>query len=376
MVDVIIPSYNRRELLKRAVRSVQKQTFRGWRLWAVDDGSTDGTAEEFARAFGPGGLEGRLSRPRPALRTASQAAAAALAADFEASRPEPSDLASAGRAAADRADGLAGALSRKTRPFKKKAGGRIELVRLKSRKGVSYARNRGIERGREKWVAFLDSDDEWLPEKLEKQLEFAAAHPDLPLIHCNEIWLKNGRPLAQKKKHKKQGGRIFIPAARLCCVSPSAALLKRSLLEEIGLFREDFPVCEDYELWLRALSRYAAGFVEEALVIKHGGHGDQLSRRYPAMDFWRVKALKDYVEDSRLSEEERLAAGRILREKAEILLKGCKKHGNFAVEKEIRGILRGLKPGLSGAAPPKGGRLRGGARKISKSPLDFPAGGF
>ncbi len=272
MVDVIIPSYNRRELLKRALRSVQRQTFRNWTLWVVDDGSTDGTFRDFS------------------------------AANY----------------------------------------GKIRFIRLKGNRGASYARNRGIERGRGAWTAFLDSDDEWLPEKLERQLRLARDHPDCPLIHCDEIWIKNGRRIQQKKKHKKQGGRIFIPSVRLCCVSPSAALMKRSLFSEIGLFREDFPVCEDYEMWLRAGSRYPAGFLEEALVIKHGGHGDQLSRRHPAMDYWRVLALKDYVDDKNLTEAEREFARQILQKKAWILLKGYKKYRtpeNLIKKKEILEIL-------------------------------------
>ena len=299
MVDVIIPSYNRRELLMRAVRSVQSQTFKDWNLWVVDDGSSDGTAEKFVKIFGASCLQGGLA---------------------------------------------------------KGSAGQTRLIRLGANKGVSYARNRGIEQGRGEWTAFLDSDDEWLPEKLEKQIQFAQTHPDLPLIHCNEIWLKNGRLLSQKKKHRKQGGRIFIPSAKLCCVSPSAALLRRSFLEEVGLFREDFPVCEDYEMWLRAASRYSVGFLEEALIIKHGGHGDQLSRRYPAMDYWRVKALKNYVEDRNLTQEEREQAREILREKARILLGGYKKRQsleNLEKEREILGILKRF--GLTAADPDRSG---------------------
>ena len=273
MVDVVIPSYNRKELLKRAIRSVQNQTFKDWKLWVVDDGSSDGSFDELSKIFS--------------------------SSDFP-----------------------------------------IQFISLKTNQGVSFARNRGIEQGRGEWVALLDSDDEWLPEKLEKQLQFSQENPEVPLIHCNEIWLKKGKPFAQKKKHTKQGGRIFIPSTRLCCISPSAAILRRSLLKELGLFREDFPVCEDYEMWLRVTSRYPVGFVEEALVIKHGGHEDQLSRRYSAMDYWRVKALKNYLKDINLFQEEREQVKKVLREKGEILLKGYEKHQNFENKKEVEDILK------------------------------------
>ena len=276
MVDVVIPSYNRRELLKRAIRSVQKQTFKDWKLYVVDDGSSDGTAREIGALF--------------------------ASSNFSS-----------------------------------------QLISLKTNQGVSRARNRGIERGLGKWVALLDSDDEWLPDKLEKQIEFSRKNPDFPLIHCNEVWLKKGKPFPQKKKHRKQGGRIFIPSVRLCCISPSSVLLKRSLLNETGLFREDFPVCEDYEMWLRVTSRRAVGFMAEALTLKHGGHPGQLSRLYPAMDYWRVKALKNYLTDKNLSREEKSLVKKTLLEKGRILLKGYEKHKNFKNKKEVEEILQAAK---------------------------------
>ena len=273
MVDVIIPSYNRGGFLRRAIQSVQNQTFKDWKLWVVDDGSTEGSADELIGRFSSSGFP-------------------------------------------------------------------IKFLSLKTNRGVSYARNRGIEQGRADWLAFLDSDDEWLPDKLEKQIQFASKNPKFPLIHCNEVWFKNGKPFPQKKKHKKQGGRIFISSTRLCCISPSAVLLRRSLLEEVGLFREDFPVCEDYEMWLRVTSRYPVGFVEEALVVKRGGHEDQLSRRYPAMDYWRVKALKNYLADENLSQEERNQVKEVLMEKGWILLRGYEKHRNFKNKTEVEDILK------------------------------------
>lgn len=275
MVDIVVPSYNRWEFLKRAIRSIQDQTFTTWTLWVVDDGSTDKTASRINQFFS--------------------------------------------------------------------SDSRIKFISSKVNRGVSWARNEGIKQGKEEWLAFLDSDDEWLPEKLENQIRFSKLNPQFSLIHCNEVWIKEGKELAQKKKHKKQGGRIFIPSVQLCCISPSAALLKRSLLNKVGLFREDFPVCEDYEMWLRITSQYSVGFVEEALVVKHGGHEDQLSRRYPAMDYWRVKALKNYINDERLSIEERKTVKEVMLKKAKILLRGYDRYQNFKNKKEIEDILICLK---------------------------------
>ena len=219
-------------------------------------------------------------------------------------------------------------------------GSPTKVLSLKNNRGVSYARNQGIKQGHAKWIAFLDSDDEWFPQKLEKQIEYLHQNPQYEFVHCNEIWKKNGKLLPQKKKHKKRGGRVFIPSVKICCISPSAALLKRSLLEGIGLFREDFPVCEDYELWLRITSRYDIGFLDKPLLIKHGGHPDQLSKKYFGMDYWRIKALLPFLKHKTLSMKEKEAVKQTLIHKLSIFLKGCKKHKNHKQEKEMKKILQ------------------------------------
>ena len=221
-------------------------------------------------------------------------------------------------------------------------GPKTQILSLKKNKGVSYARNQGIKKSQADWIAFLDSDDLWLPQKLEKQIEYIKKNPQYLFVHCNEIWLKNGKILNQKKKHKKQGGRVFIPSVRLCCISPSAVLMKRSLFKELGLFREDFPVCEDYEFWLRVTSRYNIGFLDEPLLIKQGGHSVQLSKKYFGMDYWRIKALLPYLEDSKLSQEEQKEVKQTLKQKLSLFLNGCKKHKNFSKQKEMEEILFNL----------------------------------
>lgn len=210
----------------------------------------------------------------------------------------------------------------------------FRLVRQDHR-GVSTARNRGLEIARGEWIALLDSDDEWLPEKLLRQLQ-CAAESNAPLIHGEEIWIRNGVRVNPKKKHRKSGGRIFKSCLPLCCVSPSATMIRRSLLQELGGFREDFPVCEDYEMWLRICSRHDAGFVGDPIVIKHGGHADQLSRRYVAMDFYRVQAMSFYMDSPDITADERRALLQEMIHKADILLKGYQKHSNFKDDDAVR----------------------------------------
>jgi len=149
-------------------------------------------------------------------------------------------------------------------------------------RGVSAARNRGIAACRSQWLAFLDSDDEWLPDKLERQLRHVEQHPGERVVHTEEIWIRHGRRVNPMRKHAKGGGWIFEACLPLCVISPSSVMIHRDVFEELGPFDEGLPACEDYDLWLRICARMPVGFVETPLVRKHGGHRDQLSRRFAA----------------------------------------------------------------------------------------------
>lgn len=215
---------------------------------------------------------------------------------------------------------------------------RVFYVRTENR-GVSAARNVGIEKSSGDWIALLDSDDEWLPHKLEAQVKFINEHPDIPLVHGEELWFRNGVRVNPMDKHKKFGGQIFEKCVPLCLISPSAAIFKRSLIEEVGGFDEDFIVCEDYDLWLKITSMTEVGFIDDPVIIKHGGHDDQLSRKYVAMDYWRVKALDRITKLRELSDEQYSVVAEELKKKAEILLQGYEKHGNMDDHAEIKTIL-------------------------------------
>jgi glycosyltransferase involved in cell wall biosynthesis len=198
--------------------------------------------------------------------------------------------------------------------------------------GVSAARNAGIRLNAtlndgSEWIALLDSDDEWLPEKLERQLNTWHREPRHRLIHCDEIWIRNGLRVNPMKKHRKRGGYIFNHCLPLCAISPSAALIRRDLLDDTGLFNEDLPACEDYDLWLRICHRETVLFVAEPLLFKYGGHTDQLSRRHWGMDRFRVKALCRCLDNENLTSEQRRATLAMLEQKLDILIQGARKRG-------------------------------------------------
>ncbi|MCB0421216.1 MAG: glycosyltransferase [Bdellovibrionales bacterium] len=205
--------------------------------------------------------------------------------------------------------------------------------------GVSAARNKGIQQSQGEWLAFLDSDDRWLPYKLQRQMLEIEMSPDLKWVHGEEIWFRHNQIFNPKKIHKKSGGRQFTRSVDLCCISPSTVLIHRSVFSLVGYFREDFPVCEDYDLWLKIAARFEIGFVEEPLIHKFGGHADQLSQRFKAMDYWRVKSLFDVLFLKELDEEERRYVADSIIKRCEILLKGYRKHQNLLHFDEVQRIL-------------------------------------
>jgi glycosyltransferase involved in cell wall biosynthesis len=203
-------------------------------------------------------------------------------------------------------------------------------------KGVSAARNTGIRCAQAEFIAFLDSDDEWLPRKLEKQVQFLTNFTKLSLVHTNETWFRNSLLVKQTTKHRKSGGDIFIPCTKLCVIAPSSVMLRKSLLDRSGLFDENFLVCEDFDLWLRITAKEPVGFLEEELTIKHGGHSDQLSMQHHSMDLWRLRALAKHLSDKTLDAEKRCALKKSMLEKCRILLKGFEKHKNFIHLEEVQ----------------------------------------
>ena len=194
-------------------------------------------------------------------------------------------------------------------------------------RGVSSARNLGIKTSRGEWIALLDSDDEWLPEKLANQLKLLTGLPDHPLCHTGEIWVRKGRRVNAMKKHAKSGGWIFFNCLPLCVISPSSVLIRRSLFDEIGLFDETLPACEDYDLWLRICSRHPVAYLETPQIVKYGGHTDQLSQKFWGMDRFRIRALEKIINSGAISGENLTLAASMLAHKAGILAKGAGKRG-------------------------------------------------
>lgn len=263
-VSVIIPTYNRRAMVREAVASVLAQRAVDFELIVIDDGSTDGTAKELA-----------------------ELAAITAATD----------------------------------------GGRIEVIRTDANRGVAAARNAGVRRARAELIAFLDSDDRWAPTKLRRQLDFMRENTGCQLAQTAELWLRDGRRVNPGWRHRKRSGDIFLDSLRTCLISPSAVIMRTAVFRAAGGFDETLTAAEDYDLWLRLLVDYPVGLIDEALVTRRAGHPGQLSSTVPAPDSFRILALLKLLAIPAITEERRRAVAEVLLEKCRIYAQGLIRRG-------------------------------------------------
>lgn len=272
LVSVIIPTFNRRHCIARALDSVFAQTHSNLQVLVIDDGSTDDTMD-FIQATYP-----------------------------------------------------------------------LVELHTQTNQGVSHARNQGIKRAQGNWIALLDSDDAWLPDKITQQITALQDNPDEYLCHTEEIWYRHHRRVNPMHKHQKYGGWIYPRCLERCLISPSSVLIKKELFDQVGHFDEHLPACEDYDLWLRITAFYPVLFLSTPLTIKYGGHADQLSRRYWGMDRFRIQALQAMLQNTALSKPYREQTEHILRDKIQVYLQGAKKRHKYDDIQHYTELLHSLTP--------------------------------
>jgi glycosyltransferase involved in cell wall biosynthesis len=236
---------------------------------------------------------------------------------------------------------------------------RLRLFKTTNR-GVAAARNFGVGHAAGRYVAFLDSDDLWLPRKLEIQLALLDRHPEIQICQTEEIWIRKGVKVNPKAIHRKPSGDIFVRSLDLCLISPSAVMMTRELFQRVGGFDESFPVCEDYDLWLRIASECSVPLIPEALVVKRGGHADQLSRSVWGMDRYRVLALQKILRAG-VDGARRAAALDVLRRKVVILAQGARKREKEQEARAYEAVLGEFTQEIMDAGK-RNPRLRAGER--------------
>jgi glycosyltransferase involved in cell wall biosynthesis len=213
---------------------------------------------------------------------------------------------------------------------------RVRILKL-PHGGVCRARNAAVAASDSPLIAFLDSDDEWLPGKLSAQIGMLRASGG-SICQTEEIWIRNGVRVNPPGHYVKREGDIFALSLRHCMITPSSVLMTRSLFEASGGFNPEFPACEDYELWLRITHRHPVGLIRKPMMIRYGGHADQLSTRYPAQDRFRIRGIALLLDGKALEPGQRALAVAALEEKLNIYQAGCKKHGKAEEEAWCREI--------------------------------------
>jgi len=256
MISIIVPTYNRADLLPQAVESVMKQTYSNWELLIVDDGSTDNTEQALQKY-----------------------------------------------------------LSNKIRYVKCPHSGLPAIVR-----------NVGIREARGKWIAFLDSDDVWLPEKLERQIQIIRNRPDVSLVCTNTYRKTNDDEMKEYFSIPDKKASIYLESLLLeNFVVTSTVLVSKDCLLGMGGYNEspDFQAVEDYDLWLRLSMNHKIEYLSEPLVIYRDVPKESIRGSQSRLAYWKG-ILKIYrnlkkVRVQQGLQENRLLETRIFSTKKEIL---------------------------------------------------------
>ncbi|MBF0107241.1 MAG: glycosyltransferase family 2 protein [Deltaproteobacteria bacterium] len=203
---------------------------------------------------------------------------------------------------------------------------RIKYIKTPNR-GVSSARNYGVDRSCGEWVCFLDSDDLWHRHKLTEQVRHHQENPDSLVSQTNDIWIRDSKRVNKMKKHAQIGGMIFKESLRRCMITCSTLMIKKKYFEGLGRFDESMPVCEDYDLGLRIARTHPVALIDKPLATKFGGHEGQLSKKLPVMDEYRVYALNKLLRSGVLDDEQTEMVLSEIQYKNAIINQGRRKRG-------------------------------------------------
>ncbi|MDR3604182.1 MAG: glycosyltransferase [Syntrophaceae bacterium] len=191
-VSVIIPTYNRLELLKKTVVSVRSQSFRDFEIIVINDGSSDGTAEWLAEQHDVIGVN------------------------------QPNS-------------------------------------------GIASSRNKGISASKGEWLAFLDHDDIWAPDKLQTQVDFVRANPQVGMVAVKHVRL--GTRISRTGPWKWIKGDLFVKVFSESFIHTSSVMIGRDVLEKVGGFPTRYRFADEFDVWLKISKKYEIAFFDRPLVF-------------------------------------------------------------------------------------------------------------
>jgi len=182
-----------------------------------------------------------------------------------------------------------------TKGILSKYNGKIRYF-YQENKGVAAARNRGIKKAKGEYIAFLDSDDIWLPEKLQLQLETLNNHRDYSWAYCDRKYVYEGD--FKERTHRKYPayhGNIFDFLFMDIFVKTTTVIVKKECFNCVGYFKEELRRSEDYDLFLRLAKKYRIVYIDRQLIL-YRVHKHSLCRESQELSYTtHLKILKNCV---------------------------------------------------------------------------------
>ena len=167
---------------------------------------------------------------------------------------------------------------------------RIRYIRLDKNSGApAHPKNIGIQNAKGEFIAFLDSDDEWLPDKIEKQLELFKKNSRLGFVSCNAFIVDEGQNKKVEYKIPKSNNYFLSLLETDIICSCSSVMVKKNVLDDVSYFDENFKVSDDWDMWLRISEKYDFDFVPKPL-FEYYIHGGNVTQTLSVDE--RIKDLK------------------------------------------------------------------------------------
>jgi len=162
--------------------------------------------------------------------------------------------------------------------------------------GIPSAKNAGIRLSEAGFIAFLDHDDLWVPDKLKIQIDYFNKNPQVGLVYSKYITFSNGKELRTNPK-KGYSGWVFSKLISRSFIQTSTVMVKRECLDAVGPFDESFTLSDEYDLFLRIAKRYQCGFVDKELT-RYRIHDRNASKDDLRFDMENLKVFKKIYDNS------------------------------------------------------------------------------